>query len=809
MKISYNWLKQYLAFDISPEEVSTYLTDCGLEVESVTGFSSVIGGLKDLVIGEVLEKTQHPNADKLSLTKVTIGAATPLSIVCGAPNVAAGQKVVVAPVGATIFPINSEPFTLKKAKIRGEDSEGMICAEDEIGLGNSHDGIMILDAKAQVGMQASTYFNIENDVIFEIGLTPNRADAASHYGVARDLKAVLKTFHPQKYNSLQLRLPSVQHFTASNKEQIEVIVEDFDACPRYAGVLVSGLSVKNSPDWLQNRLKAIGLKPINNLVDITNYILHECGNPLHAFDADKIKGNKVIVKSGFNAVDFTCLDEQIRKLHTDDLMICNAEEPMCIAGVFGGLHSGVSEKTTRIFIESAYFNPVSVRKTAKRHGLSTDASFRFERGVDPNNILYALQRAALLMCELGGGYISSPVYDLYPNPIKDTEIEFSYANCDKLIGKKIDRNIIKSILQELEIKIVKESTEGLSLQIPPFKTDVTREADVIEEILRVYGYNQVEIPEKMNFSLSFSKGVDLEKLQETTADLLVASGFTESMHNSLTKESYYSSDTDVVKLLNPLSQDLGVLRKNIVYQHLEAINYNLNRRIESVKIFEFGTCYSQNEESFYEDTRLCISSCGFKTDENWTAAQQAADFYYIKSIIDKVLIRIGLYNKISISELESDTTLFQQGFEYHIGKTLIARFGKVKTQLLKQFDIKKDVYSGEIYWSKLSSFVTQVKTKFKELPKFPYVRRDLALLVDNNISFDSIKSIAEKSAKALLKEVNLFDVYEGKNLPEGKKSYAVSFIFRDDSKTLTDQEIEKQMETLINLYAKDLGASLR
>ncbi len=803
MKISYNWLKNYVNIDLEAEKVSQILTDCGLEVEGLEKVQSVKGGLEGLVIGEVLTKEKHPDADRLNLTTVTIGNGEPLNIVCGAPNVEVGQKVVVATIGTTLYS-GDDSFKIKKSKIRGQLSEGMICAEDEIGLGTSHDGIMVLDADAQVGLEAKKYFNIEDDYVFEIGLTPNRADATGHIGVARDLAAVLSL-----EKDTQICQPSVNDFKVDNNSLgIEVEVADSELCPRYSGVTISNLKVAESPDWLKNKLTSIGLTPINNVVDVTNYVLHETGHPLHAFDVAKIKGNKVVVRTAKAGDKFTTLDELDRELSDKDLMICNADEGMCIAGVFGGIDSGVSNDTTAIFLESAYFNPVTVRKSAKRHGLNTDASFRFERGADPNNTLYALKRAALLIQELAGGEVSSEIVDVYPNPISNFEIDFNYTNCDRLIGKSIDRGVIKNILVALAIEIVSESDEGLKLSVPPFKVDVQREADIIEEILRVYGYNNVELPKAMTSSLSFRQKPDKEKITNLIADLLVANGFNEMLSNSLTKSSYYPENDTLVKIQNPLSNDLAVMRQTMLFNGLETIVYNQNRKSPDLKLFEWGSVYQNKSDEFNEQNCLSLFVTGKLYLENWNANDEQANFYFLKGVIQSIMEKFG-FDKFKMEANELSNSYFEYGLNYKINNIDLINFGKVSAATQQQFDVDKEVFYAELNYDNLLTLVSQNKVVYKEVVKFPSVRRDLALLLDKSITYQTIKDLASKQERKLLKEVNLFDVYEGKNLPEGKKSYGVSFTFLDENKTLTDVQIDKVMDKMIAAFQKELSAELR
>ncbi|MCG3165686.1 MAG: Phenylalanine--tRNA ligase beta subunit [Bacteroidia bacterium] len=816
MKISYNWLKQYIDLKLSPEETAALLTGCGLEVESIEKLETIKGGLEGLVIGEVKEKTKHPDADRLSVTKVDVGGAELLNIVCGAPNVDAGQKVVVAVVGTTVHPLTGEPFQIKKSKIRGALSEGMICAEDEIGLGTSHAGIMVLDSSAKVGTSAKEYFKVENDYIFEIGLTPNRSDAASHVGVARDLAAVINS--QSIVNSPQSRviLPNIENFVVDNEIfKIEVIIEDVEVCPRYSGVTISGVEVKDSPEWLQTRLKSIGLKPINNIVDATNFVLHELGQPLHAFDAAHITGAKVIVKKLAQGTKFTTLDGIERELSSNDLMICNTEEGMCIAGVFGGLKSGITAETKNIFLESAYFNPVSIRKTSRLHGLKTDASFRFERGADPNITVYALKRAALLIKEIAGGKISSQVIDVYSEEIENFKIDFSYANAERLIGKALPREIIKNILHDLQIGIEKETETGLLLSVPPFKADVIREADVVEEILRVYGYNNIEIPTQVRSSLSYSVKPDVEKVKNTISDLLTAKGFTEIMCNSLTAEKYSelldeTEKAKTVRILNPLSSDLGVMRQTLLFSGLEAIAYNINRKNPDLKFYEFGKTYHLSDSGdwkYAEKSRLSVLVTGRKESEGWNSNRQNVNYFFLKGIIESVLNKLGLQAKEISSENNSSLHSYASGYE--LNKKVFAEFGEVNKQVLKKFDIEQEVLYADFDWDEILKQLKKVSLQYREVPVYPSVRRDLALLVDKAVRYSDIKELAFRTEKNLLKEVNLFDVYEGKNLEPGKKSYAVSFIIQDENATLNDKTINKVMEKMAATLKENLGAAIR
>ena len=808
MKISYNWLKQFLQVDWEENKTSELLTDLGLEVEGIETKESIKGSLEGILVGEVLTCDQHPNADRLKITTVDLGTGDPVQIVCGAPNVAAGQKVPVATIGTTLYDDKGVGFKIKKGKIRGEESHGMICAEDELGLGTGHDGILILDKKLKVGTPAAEVFNIETDQVFEIGLTPNRADAMSHYGVARDFRAGLI----QHGINLELITPSVSDFHVEQRRlRIDIEVENKDLAPRYCGISIVDVEVKDSPEWIQNRLKSIGITPKNNIVDITNYVLHELGQPLHAFDASKIKGNKVIVKTLAQGTKFTTLDEVERELHSEDIMICDSESnPLCIAGVFGGINSGVSEKTTSIFLESAYFNPVSIRKTAKRHALNTDASFRFERGIDINFTKYALKRAAILIKEFANGKIASDVIDFYPEKIEDFQVFLSYESAFRLIGQEIDKETIKNILASLEIKISSETEGGLGLTIPSYRVDVQREADIIEEILRVYGYNNIKFSHKLNTSISFDSNKDIS-LENIIANQLTTLGFNETMANSLTKEEYSSFSENLksefnVTMLNPLSNDLKVMRQSLLFSGLESISYNLNRKNNSLKLYEFGKTYHKYEKGYQEDKHLTIFVSGARTKDSWTSLTQNSEFFYLKGIVMSILERIGVTN-IKTSPVKSD--VFSEGIVLSLGKNKLVEFGVIKKKILKEFGIKQEVLFADFDWTSILSISGKKKIKVSMLPKFPSVKRDLALLLDEKITFKEIYDLAFQSERNLLKDLGLFDVYEGDKLPEGKKSYAVSFVLQDNNKTLEDRQIDKIMQKLQQSFEKNLGAVLR
>jgi phenylalanyl-tRNA synthetase beta chain len=803
MKISFNWLKNFIQINESPEEIGALLTKSGLEVEGIETFETLPGGLKGLVIGEVLTCERHPGADKLSKTTVDLGNGIIAPIVCGAPNVAAGQKVVVATVGTTVYPLTGEPFKISKAKIRGEVSEGMICAEDEIGLGESHDGILVLDTSLPNGTPAAEYFKIETDHVIEIGLTPNRADATSHLGVARDLKALLKKDICNK---------DLSSFKSDNhKAPININIENTAACPRYAGLTISGIKVQPSPAWLQNRLKAIGLSPINNIVDATNYVLHDLGQPLHAFDLNKVKGNTINVKTVSEGTSFVTLDQVERKLKSNDLMICNAEEPMCIAGVFGGANSGVSDATTAIFLESAYFSPDYIRKTAMQHGLKTDASFRFERGTDPNMPVIALKQAALLIKEIAGGEISSELYDIYSSPIDNFQFDVTYSNIDRLIGKKIEHHIIKEIVQSVGITITAETPEGLSLSVPPYKVDVQREVDVIEEIIRIYGFENIEVSEYLNsdFLANFPEK-DSEKIKRSIANLLTDNGFNEILSNSLTSPNYYEGLTDFdptqhVAILNRLSEDLGIMRRTLLFSGLEALAYNINRKQNNLSVYEFGKSYHLIEGKYKENNHLALWKSGNATDETWLSKSTATSFHDFAATITQLIQKLNL-SKISIDKFADD--VFKNGLKYTRNNKVIITAGILQKSILKKTGIKQDVYYADIDLDAvLKGFDNKII--FSEISKFPEVRRDLALVLDKKVSFDEISKLANKTERKLLKDINVFDVFEGEQIGKDKKSYSVSFLLQDNEQTLTDKQIDGTMQKLIATFEKDLGAIIR
>ncbi|WP_194852140.1 phenylalanine--tRNA ligase subunit beta [Nonlabens antarcticus] len=807
MKISYNWLRQFLNVAEDLEKHTALLTSLGLEVEGVTPFESVKGGLKGIVVGKVIECFKHPNADKLNLTKVDIGTGT-VQIVCGAKNVATGQKVPVATIGTILYDDKGEAWTIKKGKIRGEESHGMICAEDELGLGASHDGIMVLDDALEVGTPLADVFEIENDHVIEIGLTPNRADAMSHLGVARDLRAGISV-HEQ---APEFITPSLSNFYVNSRaDRFDIEVLNPELAPRYCGVNIKGITITTSPAWLQNRLKAIGIAPKNNVVDITNYVMHELGQPLHAFDATKITGQKIVVQTMPTGTPFTTLDGAVHELHEEDLMICDAEKPLCIAGVYGGQNSGVTKNTTSIFLESAYFNPVSIRKTAKRHGFNTDASFRFERGIDPNITEDALKRAAILIKEIAGGEIASDITDLYPHKIEDCEVFLPFAKVDSLIGQEIDRIEIKDILRTLDINVKNVTEAGLGLSIPAYRNDVCRPVDVIEEILRVYGYDRIETSTKLNATIATSSKLDNYKLENIIAQQLIGQGFTEMMANSLTSSKYHEltdqiSPKNEVKILNPLSNDLSVLRQSLLYGGLEAVAFNLNRKQSDLKFFEFGNSYHEFQKGSYtEQKHLSILTVGNVQESSWNSAFAKADFFYLKGAVIAILNRLGIK---TVSEKVTKMDFLSEGLALSSGSKLVD-IGIVKKKVAREFDIDVPVYYANFYWSDVVKIIQREREPISAISKSPAVHRDLALLVDVQTEFKTLENIAFQTEKSLLKSVKLFDVFEGDQLPEGKKSYALSFVLQDSEKTLTDKQIDKSMDKLRLQLEKQAGAVLR
>ena len=820
MNISYNWLKEYVDFDLTPEEVAAALTSIGLETGSVEEVQTIKGGLEGLVIGEVLTCEPHPNSDHMHVTTVNLGQGEPVQIVCGAPNVAAGQKVVVATLGTKLYD-GDECFTIKKSKLRGVESNGMICAEDEIGIGTDHAGIIVLPENAVPGTPAKEYYNIKSDYVLEVDITPNRADACSHYGVARDLYAYLV----QNGKQTTLKRPSVEAFAVDNHDlDIQVTVENTEACPRYAGVTVKGVTVKESPEWLQNKLRLIGLRPINNVVDITNYIVHAFGQPLHCFDADMIKGGEVVVKTMPEGTPFVTLDGVERKLSERDLMICNREEAMCIAGVFGGLNSGSTEATKDVFLESAYFHPTWVRKTARRHGLNTDASFRFERGIDPNSVIYCLKLAALMVKELAGGTISCDIKDVCSADFSDFRVDLPYEKVHALVGKTIPAETIKSIVSSLEMKIVEETSEGLVLDVPPYRVDVQRDCDVIEDILRIYGYNNVEIPSALKSCLTVKGEHDKSnKLQNLIAEQLVGCGFNEILNNSLTRAGYYDGlesypSKNLVMLMNPLSTDLNAMRQTLLFGGLESIAHNANRKNADLKFFEYGNCYYYHEEkknpekalvAYTEDYHLGLWVTGKKVANSWAHADEDSSVYELKAYVENIFSRVGLQMRDLVVGVQDSDIYAASLAVYTRGGKLLASLGIVSHKILKGFDIDNEVYFADINWKELLKAIRNVKVNYVELTKFPAVKRDLALLIDKKVQFAEIEKIAYETEKKLLKEVSLFDVYEGKNLEAGKKSYAVSFMLQDENATLNDKQIDKIMQKLIKNLETKLDAKLR
>ncbi|WP_302026574.1 phenylalanine--tRNA ligase subunit beta [Parabacteroides johnsonii] len=820
MNISYNWLKDYLDFDLQPDEVAAALTSIGLETGGVEEVQTIKGGLEGLVIGEVLTCEEHPNSDHLHITTVNVGGAEPLQIVCGAPNVAAGQKVVVAVNGTKLYD-GDECFTIKRSKIRGVESNGMICAEDEIGIGTDHAGIIVLPADAVVGTPAKEYYNVKSDYVLEVDITPNRVDATSHFGVARDLAAYLK----QNGKPANLKRPNVDAFKIDDETPaIEVVVENTEACLRYSGITIKGVTVKESPEWLQNRLKVIGLRPINNVVDVTNYILHGVGQPLHSFDADKVKGNKVVVRSAKEGSKFVTLDGVERTLTDRDLMICNVEEPMCIAGVFGGLDSGVTEQTKNVFLESATFHPTWIRKTARRFGLNTDASFRYERGLDPNQTVDVMKRAALLIQEVAGGTITGAIQDIYPAPVAPYRVELAYNKVNTLIGKVIPVETVKSILESLEMKIVSETAEGWVIDVPVYRIDVQRDVDVIEDILRIYGYNNVEFSDNVKSNLSYQTPTDRSyKLQNLISEQLCGCGFNEILNNSLTRSAYYDNlstypVSHCVMLMNPLSADLNCMRQTLLFGGLESVEHNAKRKNGNIRFFEFGNCYDYNIDhkkegetlaEFSEDYRLGLWVSGSRVDNNWAHPNEKSSVYELKAYVENILVRLGVnLQKVIFGNQANDIYSAGLSLTTSSGRQL-GTMGIVSPKICKELDIETDVYYAELSWTLLMKEIKKSKVTFSEISKFPAVKRDLALLLDKNVQFAEIEKIATESERKLLKNIALFDVYEGKNLPAGKKSYAVSFYLQDEGKTLNDKQIDAIMKKIQTNLEQKLGAQLR
>lgn len=820
MEISYKWLKEYVDFDLTPQETADVLTSCGLEVDSLEEVQTIKGGLKGLYVGKVLTCEMHPNSDHLHITTVDLGKGEPQQIVCGAPNVAAGQKVIVADLGCVLYDGDKE-FVIKKSKLRGVESNGMICAEDEIGVGTSHDGIIVLPEDAPVGQPAAEYYHLESDWVIEIDITANRSDALSHWGVARDLYAWLKR---NGYNT-SLHRPDCSEFTVDNTNlPIDVEIENTEACKRYACVSITGCEVKESPEWLQDKLKVIGLRPINNIVDITNYVMMAYGQPMHCFDADMVKGNKIVVRTQPEGTKFVTLDGEEHTLGEHDLSICNAEEPMCIAGIFGGKGSGTYDTTTNVVLESAYFHPTWIRKSARRHGLSTDASYRFERGIDPNGIIYALKQAAILCKQLAGGKVSMEIKDVYPTPIADARVQLDYEYVDRLIGKKIGNDMIRSIVESLDMKVVSATDTGLELDVPAYRVDVQRPCDVVEDILRIYGYNNVEIPTQLKSSLTILGDEDKAyHHQNVISEQLVGCGFREILNNSLTKTAYYTelnhyTEDTTVKVMNPLSSDLGVMRQTLLFGGLESVCRNVNHKMPNLRFFEFGNCYhfspeKNNDEdpikAYTEEMHLGMWLTGKRVEGSWAHADEQSNFYELKAYVMNIFTRLGVNPGIVVAE-KSDNNVFGKALalKARSGK-LLCEMGTVSHKLLKKMDIDQDVFYADINWNNIMRAIKKNETLYHDISKFPSVSRDLALLIDKSVEFEQIEQIARQTEKKLLKSVELFDVYEGKNLPEGKKSYAVNFILQDETKTLNDKQIEAIMTKLINNLKQKLGAELR
>ena len=820
MEISYKWLKEYVDFDLTPQETADVLTSCGLEVDSLEEVQTIKGGLKGLYVGKVLTCEMHPNSDHLHITTVDLGKGEPQQIVCGAPNVAAGQKVIVADLGCVLYDGDKE-FVIKKSKLRGVESNGMICAEDEIGVGTSHDGIIVLPEDAPVGQPAAEYYHLESDWVIEIDITANRSDALSHWGVARDLYAWLK----RNGHNTSLHRPDCSEFTVDNTNlPIDVEIENTEACKRYACVSITGCEVKESPEWLQDKLKVIGLRPINNIVDITNYVMMAYGQPMHCFDADMVKGNKIVVRTQPEGTKFVTLDGEEHTLGEHDLSICNAEEPMCIAGIFGGKGSGTYDTTTNVVLESAYFHPTWIRKSARRHGLSTDASYRFERGIDPNGIIYALKQAAILCKQLAGGKVSMEIKDVYPTPIADARVQLDYEYVDRLIGKKIGNDMIRSIVESLDMKVISETDTGLELDVPAYRVDVQRPCDVVEDILRIYGYNNVEIPTQLKSSLTILGDEDKAyHHQNVISEQLVGCGFREILNNSLTKTAYYTelnhyTEDTTVKVMNPLSSDLGVMRQTLLFGGLESICRNVNHKMPNLRFFEFGNCYhfspeKNNDEdpikAYTEEMHLGMWLTGKRVEGSWAHADEQSNFYELKAYVMNIFTRLGVNPGIVVAE-KSDNNVFGKALalKARSGK-LLCEMGTVSHKLLKKMDIDQDVFYADINWNNIMRAIKKNETLYHDISKFPSVSRDLALLIDKSVEFEQIEQIARQTEKKLLKSVELFDVYEGKNLPEGKKSYAVNFILQDETKTLNDKQIEAIMTKLINNLKQKLSAELR
>jgi len=811
MKLSLKWIKEYIELDKSPEEISEILTDIGLEVEGLEEVESIKGGLQGLVIGEVLTCGQHPNADRLSLTTVSIGGDSPLQIVCGAPNVAAGQKVVVAPIGTVLYSAEGDAWKIKKGKIRGEASEGMICAEDEIGIGNDHSGIIVLPADVAVGTPAKSYYNVESDWVYDIGLTPNRSDATAHLGSVKDLAAALKVNHG---HSGKVNIPSIDGFKVDNNDhKLEVVVEDAQGCPRYSGIVIKDIEVKQSPEWLRARIESIGVRSINNVVDITNFILHELGQPLHAFDLGKIAGNKVVVKTLPEGTIFKSLDEVDRKLRAEDVMICDGENKgMCIGGVFGGIDSGVTTETTSIFLESAHFNAKRIRRTSTKHLLFTDAAKVFEKGSDPNGTVFALKRAAMMIKDLAGGIISSDVIDIYPTEIEKKEIDIRFEYIRRYIGVDISVTEITAILDALHIDILRSDDNGMTVAIPTDKADVTREVDVIEEIIRIYGFNKIPTPDRISSAVVFQDGIDQKALKTAAANYLIGNGFSEMMAMSLTQSKYAKEvlsyeDDQLVYVNNTSNIHLDVMRPSMLFGCLEAVAHNHNRQSTNLNLFEFGRSYEKSTEDFKETNHLVITMTGTNQPESWKTGEVMSDVHSIKGLVNNLLKRMGIN---SFKTAEADTTIFDYGLKYLSGRDELVQLGKINKAILSKMDVKRDVYYAEINWDLLCQRRSKKAAVFQPLNKYPTMRRDLAVILDEGVNFDQLATIAQKTGKKLLKSINLFDVYKNtKQLGEGKKSYALSMTFEDKEQTLKDKQVEKIMNDLISRYQSDLGAIIR
>ena len=815
MKILYNWLKDYLPLDMTPEQTAEILTNIGLEVEALEITEQVPGGLKGVVTGRIVTCQPHPNSDHLSLTSVDTGSGEPVQVVCGAPNVAAGQKVFLATVGTQLTFAGGEQVKIKKSKIRGEESYGMICAEDELGIGSSHEGIMVLPEDTPVGIPAAEYLNLPTYAVFEVGLTPNRVDAASHLGVARDLAA----WYSSQGKEIDVKKPDVGAFRDDPAGSgVQVVVEAPQAAPRYSGITLNNIKVGPSPSWMQDRLRMTGIRPINNVVDITNYVLLETGQPLHAFDRNRIEGDRIVVRFACPGSRFVTLDETERILDGQDLMICNAKDPMCIGGVFGGLNSGVTGNTTSVFLESAYFHPSFIRRTSKRHGLKTDASFRFERGTDPNATLYALKRAVLLMQEICGAYVEGKIVDLYPDPVIPARIELNYNRMFSLIGKNIGKPLVDKILKALEIRVIEQKDKTIMVEVPPYRVDVQRECDVTEDVLRIYGYNNIELPVRITSSMGQVQKPEPQRIRESVADRLSALGFREIMCNSLTRADYYKklqtySERATVRILNPLSSDLNAMRQTLLWGGLETIAYNINRQQYDLRFFEQGNVYQINGtgetlKGYRERQRLALFITGSDRPQNWHTSSRPSDFFIMKSFVDHLVMIYGL-NLSRIECTRAPEDLFEEGIRYAVRGKVLADLGQVSGKCLDLLDIRQKVFVAEIHWDLFFNMIRNNSTQFAEMARYPEVHRDLALIVDQDVAYEQLHSIAFRTEKRLLKKVSLFDVYQGKGIPEGKKQYALSFVFQDPQKTLTDAYVEQIISRLLEAFRQETGAVLR